>query len=647
MQTKNDCNEDNLPKVEIGTHCLDSHNIKHVLHVDDDLCLLNISKSILELDGEYLIDCALSVDEAFSKLSLGDYDAIISDYEMPIKDGLMFLKILRDYKNEIPFVLFTGRGREEVAIQALNLGADAYINKQGNPETVYGELKHALQNFIEKSEAKKRLAEVFYNYGQAIKALSCLYDISLIVEEPNVSLEAVMQKINDLLPNAYQYPEVACSKITFKNQKYMTNNFRQTSWKQQANILCFGKIAGSVEVCYLEKKNMRSTDEPFLREERLLIDTVAERLGRIAERKENENMIRCQANLLDNVGQSIIMVDENRRILFWNKGAENLYGWCEKDVLGQDILDVTGNAKFSDSEKVMQRLKSGESWSIETKVTRKDGSDISVILNRSPLFGEGGKYCGAVSVVTDISELKRIERDLSIALEGLSFSIDNAELLNEKLRVIGGLTRHDVRNKLSGVAGYCYLIRKKHEDEPDIVKAVDQINLAIKKIIRIFDFSKMYEDVGTEKLTSVNAGSAVADAIKLFSVTPNFRVINGCHGLNLVADSFLVQLFYNLLENTQKYGQTVTEVNISYEECKNGDLKLIYEDNGVGISSDEKQFLFREGRSTGGSTGLGLFFIKRMLDVYGWQIQETGTPGKCAKFVITIPKQSVAKTSLN
>jgi DNA-binding response OmpR family regulator len=79
----------------------------------------------------------------------------VSDYEMPKKDGLMFLKELRDRKNEIPFILFTGKGKEEVAVKALNLGADGYINKQGNPETVYGELKHTIQIFIEKAESKK------------------------------------------------------------------------------------------------------------------------------------------------------------------------------------------------------------------------------------------------------------------------------------------------------------------------------------------------------------------------------------------------------------------------------------------------------------------------------------------------------------
>ena len=65
---------------------------------------------------------------------------------------------------------------------------------------------------------------------------------------------------------------------------------------------------------------------------------------------------------------------------------------------------------------------------------------------------------------------------------------------------------------------------------------------------------------------------------------------------------------------------------------------MIYEDDGVGISNENKSKLFNEGFSPTGSTGLGLFMIKKMMGIYGWQIQENGTPDEGAKFIITIPK---------
>ena len=75
-----------------------------------------------------------------------------------------------------------------------------------------------------------------------------------------------------------------------------------------------------------------------------------------------------------------------------------------------------------------------------------------------------------------------------------------------------------------------------------------------------------------------------------------------------------------------------------YEKTDQENLKLVYEDDGVGVPLENKVHLFKEGFSTGGSTGYGLFLAKKMMDVYGWKIEENGEPGIGAKFTITIPK---------
>ena len=148
----------------------------HVLHVDDDARFLEVSKDILMDMGSFEIDHACCVDEAFKKLSTGYYDVVVSDYEMPQKDGLQFLAELRKSKNEIPFILFTGKGREEVAIKALNLGADAYHNKQGSPETVYGELSHNIRPCGRQKQSKagfgRKRETLSHSYGASIRCHS-------------------------------------------------------------------------------------------------------------------------------------------------------------------------------------------------------------------------------------------------------------------------------------------------------------------------------------------------------------------------------------------------------------------------------------------------------------------------------------------
>jgi DNA-binding NarL/FixJ family response regulator len=125
-----------------------------VLHVDDDACILRVSKLILELTGAYQVETASSVGEAFAKMGKNEYDVVVSDYHMPEKDGLQFLKELREKGNRISFVLFSGEDRDEIRIDALSFGADGYFSKIGSPETVYRELSSGIESAIERASTE-------------------------------------------------------------------------------------------------------------------------------------------------------------------------------------------------------------------------------------------------------------------------------------------------------------------------------------------------------------------------------------------------------------------------------------------------------------------------------------------------------------
>ena len=107
--------------------------------------------------------------------------------------------------------------------------------------------------------------------------------------------------------------------------------------------------------------------------------------------------------------------------------------------------------------------------------------------------------------------------------------------------------------------------------------------------------------------------------------------------MTVYADSLLGQLFYNLLDNSIKHGEKVSKIRMYYKESEDG-LKLIYEDNGVGIAKSDKKKIFGEDHGKG--TGIGLHMIKTMCNIYGWTIQETAKKGKGAQFTIAIPKIS-------
>ncbi len=164
-----------------------------------------------------------------------------------------------------------------------------------------------------------------------------------------------------------------------------------------------------------------------------------------------------------------------------------------------------------------------------------------------------------------------------------------------------------------------------------------KMETAVQQVVKIFDFARTYEMLGAEKLAYVDVEKTIKEATSLFSDLKGVKVTSECHGLTVLADSLLRQLFYNLVDNSLKYGQKITCIRVYYEKTGEDKLRLVYEDDGVGIPDSEKPNLFKEGCSSGGSTGYGLYLINKMTEAYGWAIQEKGAPHKGAQFTITIP----------
>jgi DNA-binding NtrC family response regulator len=146
----------------------DKKSCLNVLNVDDDICSLEVSKEILELTGNFRVDIATSVDVALRKMETQSYDVIVSDYKMPGKNGLDFLKEICLLGNTTPFILFSGKGTKEIASVAFNLGAFRYVNKCGNPETVYGELADSIREAFEQAQREEKFAETLKQLRQLL-----------------------------------------------------------------------------------------------------------------------------------------------------------------------------------------------------------------------------------------------------------------------------------------------------------------------------------------------------------------------------------------------------------------------------------------------------------------------------------------------
>ena len=140
-------------------------------------------------------------------------------------------------------------------------------------------------------------AKVVWALQERIKELNCLYAIAQLSEAAEGPIEEVLDVVVNIIPPSWQFPEITCGRITFQDGVHKSPGFRLTPWRQSAPIHFYGETAGEVTVCYLEERPP-SFEGPFLHEERVLLDAIAERVGAIAMRINSEREIQETNHLL-------------------------------------------------------------------------------------------------------------------------------------------------------------------------------------------------------------------------------------------------------------------------------------------------------------------------------------------------------------
>ena len=583
-----------------------------VLHVDDDLVFLKVAKQCLEMQGKVEVDTASSVTEALERLKETDYDAIVSDYQMPGKDGLQFLKELRDMGNTVPFIVFTGKGREEIAIKALNLGADQYINKSGDPETVYGELAHSIRKAVKEKHDEEQLlyqAQLTQNVSDAIIAS----DKNFILTYWNQAAERMYGwKANEVIGRLGQ--DVLLSEFVGIDRAQAIQMLRET-----------GKFSG--EVVQLHRNGHRinvDTKAMALRGKNNQI------IGYVSVNRditENQKLLEELKNanqrlnlLFESAPDAYYINDLKGKFIDGNKVAEEITGYTKNELIGKSFLrlKLLPRSQILKAVKLLAVNALGKATGPDELVlNRRDGTQVPVEIRTYPVKIKGQTL--VLGIARDVSERKKLE---------------------EKLRVVGGLTRHDVRNKLSTVTGNAYLLRQKLAGDPKALEQLNDMEAAVQQMEQIFEFARTYEKLGVEQLTDMDVKKILDEAVSVFSDLKGVKIMNECHGLTVLADSLLRQLLYNLIDNSLKYGEKIRQIRVYYKTPSTDRLELVYEDDGVGIPGNMRSDLFKEGFTSGKGTGYGLFMIKRICEVYGWTIHETGKQGQGVRFTMTIPKLS-------
>jgi signal transduction histidine kinase len=204
---------------------------------------------------------------------------------------------------------------------------------------------------------------------------------------------------------------------------------------------------------------------------------------------------------------------------------------------------------------------------------------------------------------------------------------------NEKLNLLNSITRHDISNQLIVLKGNLDLALRD-VGSPTVQSRMMKIEKATDNIWAQIIFTKDYQDLGTAAPRWQMVSGLVADYMRVLDIK-QLAVCERGRNLELFADPMLGKVFYNLLENSVKYGGKSISAGFCCQDCDNGDLLIIYEDDGVGIPDGDKEHIFERGFGKG--TGLGLFLSKEILAITGMTISENGENGKGVRFELRVP----------
>lgn len=267
--------------------------------------------------------------------------------------------------------------------------------------------------------------------GKRYKELQCLYSIADIIEREGINVPSILNEIVSILPVAWRYPDYTAARIVYKNTEFATGNFSETAWVQKAVIKESGVIIGSIEVVYL--KEMPECDEgPFLHEERFLLNTVAKRIGKIAERNKNTETLRLYEKIISASPNPISYIDRDYRLKVVNEAFASYFNQSCDAIVGDTISDIMGGDTFygpiidNFAERIDGNVVRNLEWYNFPGNTRR-----YLEMNYHPHVNDKGTIEGFVVTGNDLTEVKRKEEIINDVLHSLTmsqFSVENASI---------------------------------------------------------------------------------------------------------------------------------------------------------------------------------------------------------------------------
>ena len=621
-----------------------------VLHVDDEATFAELTATVLErTDERFRVITTTDVDEGLDILATEPVDCVISDYEMANQDGLEFLEIVRETDELLPFILYTGRGSEDVASEAISAGVTDYLQKETGTSQ-YTVLANRITNAVESMRAQRERQRQLDAIETAQEGVSILDDDHFVYVN-RAYCDLYGYEPDELLGEHYEllYLDEDLPTVEREITPALENEGRWhgTTTGLRADGSTFvedhtlSTTANGEVVC-----TVRDITEQVERETQL--EALNESMQRLINAESREDV----AEIGVETAKTVIGLEANAIHL-----ADDDTGALVPVAISEKVHEIIGEPPtFSPGEGIAWRVyKSGETLAIDTVHDDED------ILNpNSPVeselhvpLGEDGILIATSTEATTFDEHEMLLAEILAGNLTAAFAqVDRTEQLREReaeltrqnnqLEQFASILSHDLRNPLNVARGRVELARDPNGD-PHLDPAIDALDRMETLIDHTLTLAREGQTVGDpepvdlaanaeKSWRAVSPGEAVTATDDPTGAAEPRPTIEVDAERDVMADpDRLRNLIENLLRNAVEHGPDGVTIRI-------GDLEsgFYVEDDGPGIDPARREAVFDPGFSgAADGTGFGLAIVREIATAHGWEVDVTDSAAGGARFEFT------------